>query len=157
MIRDFITSRNFSDTTRTLATIKDLPATPPPADAKPPTLNPITADNTLSVLRGVNHASTQLLGGFKAVGNTTDGSRVYQNLGSESSADVEALAFIVMMEASKSAQEDLKSIMDGVKLINKQKDALRQVNDTVNKLAANNPPTNQARVALTELTRDFHL
>jgi hypothetical protein len=57
-------------------------------------------------------------------------------LGSLSDADIMAIAFIVMMEATKSAQEDLKSIMDGVKLINKQKDGWRKVQDTVNKLSA---------------------
>lgn len=53
-----------------------------------------------------------------------------------SGADIEALAFLVMMEASKSAEEDLKSIMDGVKLINKQKDALRSVVDELNQQTA---------------------
>ena len=32
-----------------------------------------------------------------------------------------AMAFIVMMEASKSAREDLKAIMDGVRKVNKEK------------------------------------
>jgi len=36
-------------------------------------------------------------------------------------ADIEALAFIVMMEASKSAQEDLRAIMEQVKAISAQK------------------------------------
>jgi putative addiction module CopG family antidote len=54
----------------------------------------------------------------------------YRNLG-EADADVMALAFIVMMEAAKSAQEDLKAIMDGVKLINKEKEGWRTVNDTI--------------------------
>ena len=40
--------------------------------------------------------------------------------------DIMALVFIVMMEAAKSAQEDLKAIMDGVKAINKEKQALRE-------------------------------
>jgi hypothetical protein len=48
-----------------------------------------------------------------------------------SSADIEALAFIVLMQASKSAQEDLKAIMEGVKAINKQKEGLRQVTSEV--------------------------
>ena len=38
--------------------------------------------------------------------------------------DIEALAFLVLMEASKSAQDDLKSIMDGVKAINDAKSKL---------------------------------
>jgi hypothetical protein len=37
------------------------------------------------------------------------------------SGDIEALAFIVMMEASKSAQEDLRAIMEQVKAISAQK------------------------------------
>jgi hypothetical protein len=41
------------------------------------------------------------------------------------SADIEALAFLVLMEASKSAQEDLKAIMESVQAINKQKEELR--------------------------------
>lgn len=48
-----------------------------------------------------------------------------------SSADIEALCFIVLMQASKSAQEDLKAIMDGVKAINKQKEGLRQLTNEV--------------------------
>ena len=35
--------------------------------------------------------------------------------------DVEALCFPVLMEAARSSQEDLKSIMDGVKAINKKR------------------------------------
>jgi len=62
--------------------------------------------------------------------------RTYPNLGSMADGDIMAIAFIVMMEAAKSAQDDLKSIMDGVKLINKQKDGLRKIQDTINKLAA---------------------
>ena len=44
-------------------------------------------------------------------------------------ADVEALCFIVMMEASKSAREDLKSIMESVKQINREKEAFRDKSD----------------------------
>ena len=39
--------------------------------------------------------------------------------------DIEPLAFIVMMQASKSAQDDLKEIMAGVKEINRAKSLLR--------------------------------
>jgi hypothetical protein len=35
------------------------------------------------------------------------------------------VALIVIMEATKSAQEDLKSIMDGVRLINHNKEHFR--------------------------------
>jgi hypothetical protein len=64
------------------------------------------------------------------------GAGTYPNLGAMGDGDIMALAFIVMMEAAKSAREDLKSIMDGVKAINKEKDGWRSVMDTVNKLAA---------------------
>jgi len=40
--------------------------------------------------------------------------------------DIEALAFLVLMEAAKSANEDLKTIMDGVKQINSAKEGFRQ-------------------------------
>jgi hypothetical protein len=68
-----------------------------------------------------------------------------------SGADIEAVAFLVMMEASKSAEEDLKSIMDGVKLINKQKEALRSALNDVNQLTAasgKTPPSTPCTVPL---------
>ncbi len=73
-------------------------------------------------------------------------------LGSLPEGDVEALAFLVMMEASRSAQEDLKTIMDGVKQINSTKEALRQTNAKSKAVTAalrNTGPTiaPQARVA----------
>lgn len=37
-------------------------------------------------------------------------------------ADIEAVAFVVLMQAAKSAQEDLKAIMTGVKAINEAKE-----------------------------------
>jgi hypothetical protein len=49
----------------------------------------------------------------------------YPNLGNLGDGDIMAIAFIVMMEATKSAQEDLKSIMDGVRNINHNKAHLR--------------------------------
>ena len=53
------------------------------------------------------------------------------NLGAMADGDIMALAFIVMMEAAKSAREDLKAIMEGVKAINKQKDGWRQVSKQI--------------------------
>lgn len=46
-------------------------------------------------------------------------------LGSIDGSDIMALVFIVMMEAAKSTQEDLRAIMDGVKAINAAKSAQR--------------------------------
>ena len=42
-------------------------------------------------------------------------------------SDIEAMVFIVMMEAAKSAREDLRAIMEGVKAINATKSGLRKV------------------------------
>ncbi len=53
------------------------------------------------------------------------------NLGAMADGDIMALAFIVMMEAAKSAREDLKAIMEEVKAINKQKDGWRQVSKQI--------------------------
>lgn len=55
----------------------------------------------------------------------------YAVLGSMNNQDIEALCFLVLMQASKSAQEDLKAIMAGVKSINQQKQAIR---DAMNKM-----------------------
>lgn len=51
----------------------------------------------------------------------------YAVLGSMNGQDIEALAFLVMMQAAKSAQEDLKAIMAKVKSINEQKAKQREL------------------------------
>jgi putative addiction module CopG family antidote len=51
----------------------------------------------------------------------------FSNLGSLGDSDIMALAFIVMMEAAKSAQEDLRTIMAEVRAINAAKAALRDI------------------------------
>ena len=56
------------------------------------------------------------------------------------SADIEALAFIVLMQASKSAQEDLKAILEGVKATNNQKERLRQLMNDVKRERAGSHP-----------------
>ena len=48
-------------------------------------------------------------------------------LGSLGSGDIEAIAFLVLMQAAKSAQEDLKAIMDQVKSINAAKASQREL------------------------------
>ena len=52
--------------------------------------------------------------------------------GPAGSGDIMGLAFLVLMESAKSAQEDLKAIMDGVKAINKEKQGWRAVANTLN-------------------------
>jgi len=86
---------------------------------------------------------------FKTMNSITDGtSRAAivsafpgTNLGD---ADIDALTIIIMMEASKSANEDLKAIMDEVKKINEQKSALRKTLTDLGK-----PPSPSKRAAPT--------
>jgi len=53
--------------------------------------------------------------------------RTYGALGNLSNSDIEALCFLVLMQASKSAKEDLKAIMARVKSINEQKQQQREM------------------------------
>ena len=57
-------------------------------------------------------------------------------VGPTGGADIMEMALIVMMEAAKSAREDLKAIMDGVKAINAEKEGWRAVSNTVSAFAA---------------------
>ena len=50
----------------------------------------------------------------------------YKNLSSMADGDIEAMLFIVLMEAAKSAQEDLKDVMRTVKNINNEKKMQRE-------------------------------
>lgn len=56
----------------------------------------------------------------------SDVKQSYNVLGNLNNADIEAIAFLVMMQSAKSAQEDLKSMMDEVKKINEAKASQRQ-------------------------------
>ncbi len=49
----------------------------------------------------------------------------FQGLGNLPNEDIEAIAFLVMMQATQDAQSDLKNIMDGVKKANQQKQSQR--------------------------------
>ena len=68
-------------------------------------------------------------------------------LGNMQGADIEALCFLVLMEASKSAQEDLKAVMAGVKAINNAKAQQRQNLGRVDTLVAASPTPAHDRVA----------
>lgn len=50
--------------------------------------------------------------------------------------DIEALAFLVLMQAAKSAQEDIKGVMASVKAINATKAKMRETKEARQKLAA---------------------
>jgi len=71
----------------------------------------------------------------------------YPNLGSMGDGDIMAIAFIVMMEAAKSAREDLKAIMAGVKAINKDKESQRESVEKIRQMGPTATPTPD-RVAL---------
>jgi hypothetical protein len=62
--------------------------------------------------------------------------REYKNLGSAAGDDIMAVAFIIMMEAAKSAREDLKAILEEMKAANRAKgrlrEALRRLKDALN-------------------------
>jgi hypothetical protein len=66
---------------------------------------------------------------FQQVGEVTVSGQTFQNIGAMGDGDIMAMCFIVMAEAAKSAREDLKAIMDGVKAINKGKEGRRSVQD----------------------------
>ena len=53
--------------------------------------------------------------------------QAYGVLGSLNGMDIEAIAFLVLMQASKSAQEDLKAIMAQVKALHEQKAKQREL------------------------------
>jgi hypothetical protein len=50
----------------------------------------------------------------------------WASLGDLSSGDIEAMAFLVLMEAAKSAQEDIRDVMEQVKAINVEKEGYRE-------------------------------
>ena len=59
-------------------------------------------------------------------------------LGDPNGVDIVGLAFIVLQQAAKSAQDDIKTIMEGIKRINQAKDALRNLSEIMGKdIAAN--------------------
>jgi hypothetical protein len=58
---------------------------------------------------------------------------------SNANKGIEAMAFLVLMEASKPAEQDLESIMQGVRAINAAKEQLRQLINQANSFVASNP------------------
>jgi hypothetical protein len=70
-----------------------------------------------------------------ASGRTNLSSRASPPFANAAEVDIEALAFIVMMAAASSAQQDLQAIMNGIKEITAIKDVERQVIDQVNSMS----------------------
>ncbi len=73
---------------------------------------------------------------LKGVKEQVSSSIGYRNLGSMNDGDIMAMAFSVIMEAAKSAREDLKSIMESVKSINDAKADFRELLSKFNENAA---------------------
>ncbi|WP_199553601.1 hypothetical protein [Sandaracinobacteroides hominis] len=86
---------------------------------------------------------------FGAVLETARPGGSWAVLGSMPDGDIEALAFLVLMQASKSAQEDLKAIMAGVKAINARKAKLRELLGEKQQEGARLDPDAYARAVLT--------
>ena len=61
----------------------------------------------------------------------------YGKLARLGEGDIEALTFITLMQAAKSAQEDVKGVMQSVKAINATKAKMREVEEQRKKLAGN--------------------
>jgi hypothetical protein len=76
----------------------------------------------------------------KARGIVSQASTKFATPGSMSNGDIEAIAFLVLMQASKSAQEDLKSVMNKVKSASKEKATLRAHLHDQKKTIGNCPP-----------------
>ncbi len=73
----------------------------------------------------VRSTSSRIQSGRLDVSDVQAETRKYAVLGKMGESDIEALAFLVLMEASKSAQEDLKSIMAQVKASNEKRKKMR--------------------------------
>lgn len=67
--------------------------------------------------------------------------------------DIEAIAFLVLLEASKSARSDLKGIMDQLKSINEKKKKLRGALDAARDKRPGGPPDSRALVDLDSFTQ----
>ena len=74
-------------------------------------------------------------------------------------ADIGALAFLVLMQAAKSAQEDLKAIMDKVKTINdakqKQREMLNKVQAITGSAQTAHDPESVLQVMLTTYVKQI--
>lgn len=93
-------------------------------------MNEINPNHT----RWIRSVAADIRSGKTTVEEVQGLATTYAQLGKLGDADITALAFLVMMEAAKSAREDLKAIMEGIKAMNKQKQALREALDYLKKI-----------------------
>ena len=73
----------------------------------------------------------------------------YREQGPGAGGDIMALVSLVMMQASESAQEDLKAMMAEVQAINAAKRSVRQLIDKVNRLVRQRAPKTSSAVRST--------
>jgi len=71
-------------------------------------------------------AARQLSGTGEPGQISPESMKTFSVLGPMNNQDIEAIAFLVLMQAAKSAQEDLKSVMGQVKAINAAKASVRE-------------------------------
>jgi Arc/MetJ-type ribon-helix-helix transcriptional regulator len=84
------------------------------------------ADEVISAALTLLMEKDQVIGTWGTVTGTN-----INILGDAAGADIEALAFIVLMQAARDAQEDLKEIMNEVKAMNAAKRNLRELQKKV--------------------------
>lgn len=105
---------------------QNVPAPSPEADAFfNNAMSQINARHTRWINSTAREMNAKNLTADSALGRA----QAYGVLGNMNGQDIEAIAFLVLMQAAKSAQEDLKAIMGQVKSINEQKQKLRSASD----------------------------
>jgi len=100
------------------------PATEPAATVNPPTTFPKA--NTVSSEAVWNSVKSATGAKMEAPSGAVKSPPEFAILGSMPDGDIEALAFLTLMQSAKSAQEDLRAIMAQVKAINGQKQTVRE-------------------------------
>jgi hypothetical protein len=117
------------------------PALPPGAAARDAALMAkIGPESRVWIAGEANHEAAQPVVSEASAVSAVRMSPLFAGL---SDGDIEALAFLVMMEASQSSEQDLNQIMQGVKAIDNAKAAARQKAASTSQVspAAKIPPT----------------
>lgn len=81
------------------------------------------------IKKGYSKNASEVIG--DALNLLDEKDKAYKELGSLENSDIEALAFLVLMEAAKSAAEDLKEIMKDIQAKNAAKKKLRELQKMV--------------------------
>lgn len=103
-----------------------VPQIPPAAAARAAQMDRIASPAVKSWVAREGPAIARASGDPHVMARAAVSRTQWATLGNMSDGDIEALAFLVLMEAAKSAQEDLKAIMGRVKAINASKAQMRE-------------------------------